>query len=422
MRNDLTKARSDIEWSFILCAISDTKRAVTEHGGLPSSVFSNERLGKFWDLLKKHGDAITASNEISPTFYAEIISVTSNLTVVTTRIDEYSKMLWRGLYSSDMLTQARKMIEAAMKLDANACYEIALEASKVPPLDNIIIDSLGTISDGYKEQLDRPIKGIPSGFAKLDKLIGYLQNGTLTLLAARPGVGKTTFVAQVARQIAISGYNVALFSLEMSKERLWERMVSSMVEIPVIEIRRRSISKDDMVRIKNESDRLAEQCSRYLTIIDDCYTPSTIISTCFKLSPDIIIIDHLDEMIKPRGVEENMWRSEYLKEIRDFSKKHPFAILCAAQLNRELEKREDKVPKLSDLRWDGGIEQVIDICLMLHRDDYFDTAGSNLTKVSSELWIRKNRDGPNNIKIPLLYNLRSQWYTDDVDQSFISTK
>lgn len=239
------------------------------------------------------------------------------------------------------------------------------------------------------------VTGIPTGFSKFDTMTSGFQRGDLVILAARPSMGKTALMLNMAIAAAKEGSKVGIFSLEMSAEQLLLRMLSSESHIAHQKIRNATISSDEWVMLTNTAARLADT----KIYVDD--TPSLTVrelrSKARKLKAqgelDLLIVDYL-QLISGGGQFENRTQeiSAISRALKALAKELEIPIIAGSQLSRSLEGRMDKRPLLSDLRESGAIEQDGDLIFFLYRDVVYnpDTEHPNLT----EIIIGKQRNGP----------------------------
>ena len=215
----------------------------------------------------------------------------------------------------------------------------------------------------------------------------------LILIGARPGMGKTSFALNIATNVAHkSGKQVCIFSLEMSKEQLVSRMLSSEALIESTVMRNGMLTAEDWNKLANASSYLSE-CDIY---IDDT-TGITVTGMKAKLrrmkNLGLVIIDYLQLMQSDRRNENNRVQevADISRNLKIMAKELRVPVICCAQLSRGPESRTDKRPMLSDLRDSGAIEQDADIVMFLYRDEYYkdDTSNQNL----AEVIIAKNRHG-----------------------------
>jgi replicative DNA helicase len=247
------------------------------------------------------------------------------------------------------------------------------------------------------------ITGVPSGFNDLDGRTAGFQPTELIILAARPAMGKTSFVLSLARNAAAgAGYPVLIFSLEMSSTQLAERLLCSEARVDSTALRRGQLQRQDLTNMTFAADTL----SKAPIVIDD--TPALTLrelrSSARRFMADkeikkdkpfgLIIIDYLQLMQGSRkGREENRTQevSEISRGLKGLAKELNCPIIALSQLNRSLETRPDKRPQLSDLRESGAIEQDADLILFIYRDEVYNKESED--KGVAEIIIGKNRHG-----------------------------
>ena len=241
------------------------------------------------------------------------------------------------------------------------------------------------------------ITGIPSGFPELDSKTSGFQKGDLVLIAARPSMGKTAFVVNIAEYAAIRNGNcAAIFSLEMSKEQLGYRMLCSEANIDMLKLRTGNLDEDDWVKLARGAGPLAAA----KIYIDDTpgLTVTEMRSKCRRLKIehglDIIIIDYL-QLMQGRSRSENRQQevSDISRSLKALAKEMETPVIACSQLSRAPEARADHRPMLSDLRESGSIEQDADIVMFLYRDEYYNKENSDKKNIA-EVIISKQRNGP----------------------------
>ena len=263
------------------------------------------------------------------------------------------------------------------------------------PIREIALATLEKIEQASRNK--SAITGIPTGFTDLDYKLSGLQPSDLVLVAARPSMGKTAFVLNIAQYAALrKNYTVAIFSLEMSKEQLVNRLFAMESRVDSQALRTGNLSDTDW-------DKLVESVGiigSSRLIIDD--TPgisvSELRSKCrkFKLEYglDLIIIDYLQLMSGGKRSSESRQQeiSEISRSLKAIAREIGAPVIALSQLSRAVESRNDKRPMLSDLRESGAIEQDADVVMFIYRDDYYnkDTETPN----QAEIIIAKQRNGP----------------------------
>ena len=250
----------------------------------------------------------------------------------------------------------------------------------------------------YKKKMyenKEKLSGIESGFIDLDEKISGLNKSDLIIVAARPAMGKSAFVLNIASYVAMHDkVPVMIFNLEMSKEQLVKRMLSSESEIDSMRLNNANLEQEDWIKMADASNRLAD----VPIYIDDTpvLTPSEIRAKCRKAKLEknigLIIIDYL-QLMESKTVNGSRQQeiSEISRGLKILAKELDVPVIALSQLSRATESRADHRPMLSDLRESGSIEQDADIVMFLHREDYYDkdTEKKNI----AEVIIAKNRHG-----------------------------
>lgn len=256
------------------------------------------------------------------------------------------------------------------------------------------------------------LQGVPTGFADLDQMTLGLQRGNLVIIAARPAMGKTAFVLNLAANSSIRGHkSVAVFSLEMSTTEIAIRLLCAeasrtrpLKPVSSLEVRRPGarLGKDDHDALSGAADELA----RARLFIDDTagLRTSEVRAKCRRIQAsrglDLVIIDYLQLMSHDgRADSREQQISSISRALKMLAKDLKVPVIALSQLNRELEKRPDKRPALSDLRESGAIEQDADVIMFLHREEYFrkETGQGDVAAPDqnlAELIVAKQRSGP----------------------------
>ena len=257
--------------------------------------------------------------------------------------------------------------------------------------------------DALNRNADDLLRPIPSGIGDLDRVITGLNRSDLILLAARPGMGKTSFALNIARYASLTAKKtVAFFSLEMTKEQLASRLISTEALVQGTKLRTGKLSDEEWVRIVSAGDVLSK-CEFYL---DDTpgITVAEIKSKLRRLKNiDLVVIDYLQLMTSGRRIDNRVQEvSEITRNLKILAKEINVPVICLSQLNRAAESRQDHRPMLSDLRESGSIEQDADIILFLYREGYYAKSGESeddapagpaTDENSGECIVAKNRHG-----------------------------
>ena len=260
-------------------------------------------------------------------------------------------------------------------------------------IKDVLLETFNRLEDLYNSKSF--ITGIPTGFSDLDYKTAGLQNSDLVLIAARPGMGKTSMALNIAQYAAVQkNVPVAMFNLEMSKDQLVNRMLCSEVMVDSQKMRTGKLEDDDWNKIAQALAPLSEAP----IYIDD--TPGISVmdirSKCRRLKLEknlgLVVIDYL-QLMQGRGRTENRQQevSEISRSLKILAKELNVPVVTMSQLSRGPESRTDHRPMLSDLRESGAIEQDADIVMFLYRDDYYnpDTEKKNI----AEVIIAKHRNG-----------------------------
>ena len=262
------------------------------------------------------------------------------------------------------------------------------------PIKDVLVNSMAKLEELYNNK--GALSGIPTGFFDYDRITAGLHNSELIILAARPAMGKSALAINIATNVALKAKKgVAIFSLEMPKEQVANRILSAEAMIDSNKIRTGMLEDDDWVKIASNMGRLSEAP----IYIDDTssLTVMEIRAKCRKLKTEkdigLVVIDYL-QLIQGSG-KRNSNREQEIGEIsralKILAKEIDVPVIALSQLSRGVEKRETKTPMLSDLRESGSIEQDADMVLFIHRDDYYNKEAE--MKNVAQLIIAKHRAG-----------------------------
>ena len=244
------------------------------------------------------------------------------------------------------------------------------------------------------------ITGIPSGFTKLDELLGGFQKSDFIIIAARPSMGKTAMALSIARNVAVEyKMPVAFFSIEMASSQLMVRLLSAEARVNAQDIRTNRISSQDMQKLVQTIGHLAEAP----LFIDDSATLTVmeIRAKCRRMKAEhdikLVIVDYLQFVSPPKAESREREISIISRSLKQIAKELDIPVIALAQLNRSVESRSDKRPMLSDLRESGSIEQDADVVMFVNRPEQYGIStwddGSS-TENTGELIIAKQRNGP----------------------------
>ena len=318
--------------------------------------------------------------------YAEIVKKNSTLRKLIKASNDIISMGYEASHSlDDILNVAEKKI-----------FDISQDrmSEDFKPISEVLTSVTAMIEDVYSKGSD--LTGLDTGFIDLNKKLGGFHKSDLILIAARPGMGKTAFALNLVANAAIrSKASVAVFSLEMSKEQLVQRLLSSQSNVALDSISKGKIADDEWKKLTDAMTILSSSG----VFIDD--TPgikvSEIRSKCRKLKMekglDMIMIDYL-QLMEADGRADNRQQevSKISRSLKILAKEMNCPVVALSQLSRNTESGKDHTPKLSDLRDSGAIEQDADIVMFIYRDEYY-TKMETKKKDLAEIIIAKNRHG-----------------------------
>ncbi|HVO66841.1 MAG TPA: replicative DNA helicase [Syntrophales bacterium] len=264
------------------------------------------------------------------------------------------------------------------------------------PFKDIIKESVKTIEKLYERK--ELVTGVPTGFEKIDDKTSGLQKSDLIIIAGRPSMGKTAFALNIAQHAALdANIPVAIFSLEMSKEQLALRMLSSEAQVDSQRIRKGFLGEADWPKLIAAAGRLSEA----QIFIDDspAITALEMKAKARRLKAEVdlglIILDYL-QLMRSGGYKESREQeiSEISRSLKALAKELNVPVVALSQLNRKVEDRSDKRPQMADLRDSGAIEQDADLIAFIYRDEVYNKSEENPEKGLAEIIIGKQRNGP----------------------------
>lgn len=408
----------EAEQCVIGSMVMDQDAIVTANEYITRDDFYHKQYGLLFEAMVelynegKPVDAVTLQNRLrekeAPPEISELGFLGNIVAAVpsSTNIKHYAKIVQEK-------SILRKLIKTTESI-ANECYlgneslETIMEnaeknmfevlqtngSSDYVPIGKVVVEALKKIEAASLSKGN--VTGISTGFTDLDYKTSGLQPSDLILVAARPSMGKTAFVLNIAQHIATKRNEcVAIFSLEMSKVQLVNRLIAMESHVDSQAIRSGNLAEDDWGSLVEGADVIGHS----KLIIDD--TPSISISELrskcrkYKLEHDlkIVLIDYLQLMSGNRNTDSRQQEiSDISRALKALARELNVPVVALSQLSRAVEKRDDKRPMLSDLRESGAIEQDADVVMFLYREDYYkkDTENKNV----AEVIIAKQRNGP----------------------------
>lgn len=348
--------------------------------------------------LRKEGHLDSVGGISYLTSLSTIVPTTSNVKYYANIVKEKSVMRQLIKASNEIINlgyDGSVDVEDILNTAEKKIFDISQEKASddFQPINLVLQDTYDMIEKLYSDKTE--VTGITTGFKDLNKKINGLQRTDLILVAARPAMGKTAFSLNLVQNAALKGdASVAVFSLEMSKEQLVQRMLSAQSNVELSKIKTGTLGESDWPRIIDAMAVLSEAKIH----IDD--TPgikiSEIRSKCRKLKIekglDFILIDYL-QLMEGDGKNENRQQeiAKISRSLKILAKELDCPVVALSQLSRSPELRKDHRPILSDLRESGSIEQDADIVMFLYRDEYYhdDSEKKNI----GEIIVAKNRHG-----------------------------
>lgn len=306
------------------------------------------------------------------------------------------KLIWAG---SSIIEETYKNPTAqdSLEIAEKFIFDIAQQKTSqdIEPLTNLLMETVERIE--YRCNNKGAYTGVPSGYYELDSMTAGFQKSDLIILAARPSMGKTAFALNIAQNIAIrQNVPVVIFSLEMSKIQLAQRVVCAEAEIDAQRVRLGELQPNEWERISNVLNTLHSAPM----LIDDTagVSVSDIRAKCRRLKmkyPDLgmILIDYLQLIEDRSSNDRNQQISTISRGLKGLARELDVPIIALSQLSRKVEDRTDKTPMLSDLRESGAIEQDADVVMFIFREEYYDKENPEV-KNKAKIIVAKQRNGP----------------------------
>ena len=321
-------------------------------------------------------------------FYAEIVHEKA----VLRRLIRVSEQVTKDCYMDS------QPLEDILEDTEKSVFDVIQQrgGSEFEPIRDVVLRTLDSIEKAAKQKGN--ITGLETGFRDLDAKTAGLQKSDLILIAARPAMGKTAFVLNIAEYVALhSNSTIALFSLEMSKEQLVKRMLAMNSMVDSQKIRTGDLEDDDWDKLVGSVRKIGNSN----LVIDDTsgITASELRSKGRKLKIeqglDLVIIDYLQLMTgagKRKSDSRQQEISDISRSLKVMARELNVPVIALSQLSRAVESRPDKRPMLSDLRESGAIEQDADIVMFIYRDEYYNPDSEK--KGVAEVIVAKQRSGP----------------------------
>ena len=357
-------------------------------------------------------DVVTLSEELEKQGSLKEVGGASYLTDLVNGVPSASHVVQYAQIVAQKAT-LRRLIEAASQINSMAYDEEEQLDSLLDNAEKTLFDvsqkhlrqNFVSIKDVLAESFDRldslhkdkdSIRGVPTGFSGIDNVLAGLQKSDLIILAARPSMGKTSLALNIAQNVATKeGVPVGIFSLEMSKEQLIDRLLASEAGIDSWKLRTGNLEDKDFEKINKAMGVLAEAPlyidDSAMANVMEMRTKARRLQSEHDLG--LIVIDYLQLMSGRAGSDNRVQEiSEISRGLKGLARELNVPVIALSQLSRSVEQRTPKIPQLSDLRESGSIEQDADVVMFIYREDYYekDTEKKNI----AEVLIKKHRNGP----------------------------
>lgn len=369
-----------------------------------AAMFELYSLGKHIDMITVQ-DQLTLRGTIEKVGGTEYIAMLIDNVPTTSNIESYVKIVEEKSIIRQLIKAANNILKLgyAQTEEVDALIEKAEKdifdimqnrnSKGYASIKEILVSTFDQIEEMFQNK--NKVSGLETGFVDLDSKISGLNKSDLLIVAARPAMGKSAFVLNIASFVAMHlKVPTMIFSLEMSKEQMVNRILCSESEVDSMKVRNADLSSEDWLKLGEASGRLSE----VPLYIDDTpgLSSAELRAKCrkAKLEKDIglVIIDYLQLMeSKTKSPSRQQEISEISRSLKILAKELSVPVIALSQLSRATESRVDHRPMLSDLRESGAIEQDADIVMFLHREDYYNPETEK--KNVAEVIVAKNRSG-----------------------------
>ncbi len=419
--HNLPPQDTDAEASLLGALLIDADAIVKIADIITADDFYEQKHQRIYDavrkLYEKHSaiDVLTLSHQLRADGFLDVaggsayLSELTNFVPTAAHATQYAEIVAQKALRRRLISAARD-ISALSYDEANSLKDLIENAearlfdvsqkhikNDITSLEDILTASFERLDDLHKDK--GKIRGVPTGFKDLDNILAGLQRSDLFVLAARPSMGKTALSLNIAHNVSIeSELPVLIFSLEMSKEQLVDRMLAVESGVDAWALRTGNLSDDDFEKIGQAMGSLSEA----QIYIDD--TPGITVSDlrtkarreAHQRPLGLIVVDYLQLMSGGAryGGDGNRVQeiSEISRGLKQVARELNVPLMALSQLSRSVESRSPQIPQLADLRESGSIEQDADVVAFIYREDYYnpDTERKNLT----DILIKKHRNGP----------------------------
>jgi len=353
------------------------------------------------------GEELERSGELESVGGPEYLMSLVDAVPAAANVEHYAEIVQEKAFTRELLGVAREIFDAASSKGVRSrelldeaeskIFHIAEQGmrSVVSPIKEVLKDTFERIDQARGRE--GMVTGLATGFHDLDEITSGLQEGELIILAARPSMGKTTLALNMLKHVGVDLHEPAvIFSMEMSREQLARNMLCSHAGIDSHRLRRGLLGPKDMPKLSMHVGALSEAP----IYIDDTpgLNPFELRAKVRRLKAKngckLVVVDYLQLMEAP-GAESRQMEIAYIsRSLKGLAREMNVPVVAVSQLNRQLESRDDKKPRMADLRESGSLEQDADVVLLLHRESYFTR---NKDDHSAELIVAKQRNGPTGV-------------------------
>ncbi|MCX6729636.1 MAG: replicative DNA helicase [Candidatus Saccharibacteria bacterium] len=412
---------TDAEASLLGAILIDSDAIVKIADVITSSDFYDERNGRIFEavtqLYEKHSpiDVLTLSDQLKSSGFIEFVGGASYLTQLTNfvptaaHVEQYAEIVSQKAIRRRLIQVAQETVTLSYNEERDLqelieeaetrLFEVSQKHVKqdISSVESVLSESFDRLDELHKDK--GKLRGIPTGFKDLDNILAGLQRSDLFILAARPSIGKTALALGLAHSIALKAKEpVLMFSLEMSKEQLVDRMLATESGVDAWALRTGNLTDSDFEKIGNAMGSLSEA----QIFIDD--TPGITVSDLrtkarreSHIRPlGLIIVDYLQLMSGGSRFASDGNRVQEISAIsrglKGIARELNVPLIALSQLSRSVESRTPQIPQLQDLRESGSIEQDADVVAFLYREDYYNPESER--KNIMDVFIKKHRNGP----------------------------
>lgn len=348
------------------------------------------------EALRRQGELEKIGGVQYLTRLVDIVPSTSNVNYYSGIVEEHAKrreLIRAGAAVTDFAFDVDEEIMNVLDRAEQAVLGVAEKRSsqtllEVGPLFNDVLEHIELL-----EQQGSDLTGLATGFVDLDKKLAGMQPANLIVIAARPAMGKSSLTMNIATNAALAGEAVAIFSLEMSKEEIVQRILSSVGKVDSMKLRSGQLGPL-WQRVVDAAGKMY-QAPIY---IDDSpiVTVTDIRAKCRRLKRkrglSLIVVDYI-QLMEASGHENRQQEiAQISRNLKNLARELEVPIIAVSQLNRSLESREDKRPRLADLRESGSIEQDADVVMFIYRDEYYNPENHESRGIA-EVIVAKHRAG-----------------------------